>query len=103
MMTCTSLRSGIASRGVWRSAQRPPAMPKIVRMRMRKVLRELASMTRSRRNVERGALERGASGDIRVQDCFLLPERGACVVSERVDRRAWDLGVSIKLTGFPSY
>src|SRR5438034_1390552 len=40
-------------------------MPKMVMMRMRKAFRALASMTDSRRNVERGAWgasERGASG-----------------------------------------
>src|SRR6266446_8542881 len=47
-MTCTSLRSGMASSGVCSSAQRPPAMPKIVRMRTRNGFRALASMMRSR-------------------------------------------------------
>src|SRR5258708_7525049 len=48
-MTCTSLRSGMASKGVRVSAQIAPAMPKMVRMITKKALRALASMTRSSR------------------------------------------------------
>src|SRR5216684_1554119 len=47
-MTCTSLRSGIASSGVCTSAQTPPRMPKIVRIITRNGFRALASMMRSR-------------------------------------------------------
>src|SRR5947207_10902473 len=49
-MTCTSLKSGMASSGVFVSAQMPPAMPKTTRMMMRKAFRELDSMMRSSRN-----------------------------------------------------
>src|SRR5258707_10702930 len=61
-MPCTSLRSGMASSGVLFSAQMPPAMPKTARMIMRKALRELASMMRSMRKEEGGALERWSVG-----------------------------------------
>src|SRR5438270_6333355 len=47
MITWTSLRSGMASSGVRPSAQIAAAMAKRVRMRTRKGLRALASMTRS--------------------------------------------------------
>src|SRR2546427_4110029 len=46
-MTCTSLRSGIASSGVLYNPHIPPAMAKIVRMMIRNLLRALASMTLS--------------------------------------------------------
>src|SRR6266478_4168518 len=49
MMTCTSLRSGMASSGVFVSAQTPPAMPNTVRVTTRKAFLALASMMRSRR------------------------------------------------------
>src|SRR5438552_6962785 len=54
MMTCTSLRSGMASSGVLRNAQKPPAMPKMVMIKIRKVLRELFSMTDSRKGCRVG-------------------------------------------------
>src|SRR5580698_7956151 len=47
MMTCVSLRSGMASSGVFRSAQSDPAAARIVRTMMRNGFRALASITRS--------------------------------------------------------
>src|SRR5258706_14051298 len=54
-MTCTSLRSGIASSGVLYNPQMPAAMAEIVRMPIRNLFRALASMTFSR-NVGGGGI-----------------------------------------------
>src|SRR5438067_388802 len=62
-MTWTSLRSGMASNGVRVSAQTAPAMPKRVRMRTRKGLRALASITRSMIRGRVGVSECRSVGD----------------------------------------
>src|SRR5437016_1715987 len=63
-ITCTSLRSGMASRGVRISAQMAAPMPKSVSRMTRKGLRALVSMIRSSSGVECRASERGACSGI---------------------------------------
>src|SRR5262245_18938105 len=70
-MTCTSLRSGIASSGVLVSAQIPPAIPNTTRMMMRNALRALDSMMRSRRNSFLRSEGAAAEAGVGVSMCFL--------------------------------
>src|SRR5580693_3240068 len=61
-MTWTSLRSGMASRGVLFNAHKPAATPKIVSMKTKKTLRALASMMRSsRKGLRSVAMAEGVS------------------------------------------